>query len=107
MARQGAATAVLDGQLVREGDRIGAHTVGAIGAQGLLLRHNVNHSTERLQLLGAAAKQVSGSLQITRHASFTPATQPPPAPPSAPSAPSPPSPPPNDATLTLAGRNAP
>ena len=92
LAHQGPATAVLDGQLVRAGDRIGERTVVAIDHQGLLLRHAVTQSTERLQLLGGAVKQLPGSITITRHASFTPAT---------PAAPT------TDGPLTLAGRTTP
>lgn len=95
VSRAGPVSAVLDGQLVRAGDRIGERSVVAIDAQGLLLRHGGSHATERLQLLGGAVKQAPGSITITRHASFTPAAQTAQAPPT------------TDRPLTLAGRTAP
>ena len=70
----GAISALLDGQIVRVGDRIGERVVMAIDEHGLVLRGAGGTATERVSLLQAsAAKQPVGSITVTRHASFTPA----------------------------------
>ncbi len=68
---RGPAVAMVDGQLVKAGDKLGDRLVLSIDSQGLVLRGDTG--TERLWLLGASAKQAPGSITITRTASFVPA----------------------------------
>ena len=68
----GAAVAVVEGRLVKAGEQIDGRTVLAIDAQGLLVKGA--KGTERLWLLGGAAKQAAGSItqaQTARYQSTT------------------------------------
>lgn len=68
---RGPAVAMIDGQLVKAGDKVGQRVVLSIDSQGLVLRSDTG--TERLWLLGASAKQAPGSITISRTARFVPA----------------------------------
>ena len=108
---RGPAVAMVDGQLVKAGDKLGDRVVLSIDSQGLVLRGDAG--TERLWLLGTSAKQAPGSITITRTASFVPAPRAPdPAPEADPSprterAASPPALPVAPSTLSLAGKSPP
>lgn len=68
---RGAASALIDGRLVRVGDAVGERqTVSAIDAQGVSLRGA--GGPQRLSLLSADGKQPAGSIVITRSTSFAP-----------------------------------
>ena len=108
---QGASTALVDGRLVRVGDRLGDRVIQSIDQHGLVLRSA--QRGERLWLLGASGKQLPGTLgaaQTTHYVAVPVAPAPtPPMPPAttpvatavaaAASAPT--------AALTLAGRPTP
>ena len=111
---RGPAVAMVDGQLVKAGDKVGDRLVLSIDSQGLVLRGDAG--TERLWLLGpSSAKQAPGSITITRTASFVPALRTPdPAPtpdadpnPRTERSASPPALPTTAGTLSLAGKTAP
>lgn len=68
---RGAASALIDGRLVRVGDTVGERqTVSAIDAQGVSLRGA--GGPQRLSLLSADGKQPPGSIVITRSTHFAP-----------------------------------
>ena len=108
---RGPAVAMIDGQLVQAGDKVGQRVVLSIDSQGLVLRSDTG--TERLWLLGASAKQAPGSITISRTASFVPApSAPDPAPEAVPTPrternASPPALPAVAGTLSLAGKTPP
>lgn len=77
---QGAAAALIDGQWLRPGDRLGDQVLQTIEPDAVLLR-GAGGATERLTLLGNASKQLAGSIVRSRVASYSP-------PPGAASAPS-------------------
>lgn len=81
---QGRATAMLDGQLVKVGDKLGPWQVNAIDSQGVTLQGEKGPT--RLSLLGGD-KQPAGSIVISRSTSFTPGDSPWPAGGSVPGAP--------------------
>ena len=91
LPQQGAASAIVDNQLVRAGDKVGERTVLSIDSQGLLLRATTGNGTERLSLFGVSissgssggssssgnvGKVPAGSATVRSAASFTPARLP-------------------------------
>lgn len=60
----GAATALIDGRLLKVGETLGEHLLIAIDHQGVILR--VKGRTQRLRLLGDRAKQPVGSIVLSR-----------------------------------------
>lgn len=63
---QGPASALLDGRVVRVGDRVGELTVVAIDGQGILMR--AAHSEKRIPLVTGITKSDSGSVATPRTA---------------------------------------
>ena len=76
LSRSGAASALVDDQLVRPGDRLGDRIVVAIDAQGLVTRGVNATATDRLWLLGASTKQPAGSITLSRSTTYLPGPQP-------------------------------
>ena len=108
---RGPAVAIIDGQLVKAGDKVGDRVVLSIDSQGLVLRSDTG--SERLWLLGASAKQAPGSITTSRTASFVAAPRAPDPAPEADPAPrterktSPTALPAAAGTLSLAGKTPP
>jgi len=71
----GAATAMIDGQLVKLGDSVGERTVASIERDTVVLR-GPNGSGERLRLLSGSVKQMAGSIAISRSTSYGAADDP-------------------------------
>jgi len=65
----GSATAMIDGQLVRQGDAVGERTVFSIERDTVLLR-GPNGAGERLRLLSGSVKQMAGSIALSRSTSY-------------------------------------
>ena len=100
----GAASAVIDGRVVKVGDPVGDAVVVAIDADGLVLRNG--KVTERVWLFAAEGKRPAGSLVESRSARFTPAAGDARTASAPPAAPNPPAAPPA-ATVSLAGKATP
>ncbi|WP_088285576.1 hypothetical protein [Ideonella sp. A 288] len=73
VSARGPSSAMVDGQVVQVGDRIGERLVLAIDHDGLLLRAATGQGTERLTLLPGGTKQAAGSISINRVAGYAPA----------------------------------
>ena len=66
----GSASALVDGRVVRAGDRLGEHTIVAIDARGLTLR-SARGSTQLMSLLSGVTKTPSGAPPDTALAAST------------------------------------
>ena len=69
----GPAVAMLDGRLVKAGDKVDGRVVVSIDNQGLVLTGR--NGNQRLWLLGGSPKQAPGSIETNRTASFVPAVR--------------------------------
>lgn len=116
VSARGPSSAMVDGQVVQVGDRVGDRLILAIDHDGLLLRAATGQGTERLTLLPGGTKQAAGSISTNRVAGYAPAASAAAdAPHSADAASAPPRDRPADDTatspqpspLSLAGRNKP
>ena len=70
LPEQGPATALVDGRILRPGDRLGDRVVVTIDRLGLVLRSGA--VTERVPLLTGPAKQAVGSVVEMRSAQIMP-----------------------------------
>jgi len=75
LSAQGAASALIDGQLVRLGDSVGDRKVLSIERDTVVLR-SPNGSSERLRLLSDSVKQMAGSIALSRSTSYGAADHP-------------------------------
>ena len=60
MSSEGSASALVDGRVMRVGDRVGEHTIVAIYGRGLTLR-GARGNTHQMSLLSGVTKTPSGT----------------------------------------------